>query len=106
MNNVWFKHIQSINILEIGCEPGALAGALSRWYPDSEIVGIDRNSAFLDFARTNVKGIQFIEGEKFYSEQLRVLKPGGICIVLSARRGIYVSPTLFRIPFLRKILRK
>ena len=29
-------------ILEIGCGPGALAGALHRWYPEAEITAIDR----------------------------------------------------------------
>lgn len=31
---------------------------------------------------------EHIEPSKFFGEQFRVLKPGGICLVLSARRGI------------------
>ncbi len=106
-----------LRILEIGCGPGALAGALLRWYPNAVITAIDRDSAFIDFAREQEKGITFLEGdatalpfadntfdvtisntvaehiepERFYGEQLRVLKPGGICLVLSARRGITVG---------------
>ncbi len=106
-----------LKILEIGCGPGALAGAMLRWYPKSEVIGIDRDSAFIEFATENEKGITFYEGdatalpfedncfdviisntvaehiepEKFYGEQFRVLKPGGVCIVLSARRGITIN---------------
>lgn len=106
-------------ILEIGCGPGALAGALHRWYPKSEITGIDRDSAFIRFAQENEdKRIIFLEGDatalpfqdnsfdvtisnavsehiepsQFYGEQLRVLKPGGICLVLSSRKGIHLTP--------------
>ena len=32
---------ESIKILEIGCGPGALAGALHRWYPNAEITAVD-----------------------------------------------------------------
>lgn len=38
-------------ILEIGCGPGALAQSLARWYPSARIVGIDRDSNFIDFAK-------------------------------------------------------
>lgn len=108
----------NLNILEIGCGPGALAGALHRWYPNAKITAIDRDSEFVKFAKDNEKGIDFIEGDatalpfddnsfdvtisntvsehieplKFYSEQLRVLKPNGICLVLSSRKGINTIP--------------
>jgi ubiquinone/menaquinone biosynthesis C-methylase UbiE len=110
---------QNLKILEIGCGPGALAGALHRWYPNTEITAVDRDSEFIQFAKEHEKGIQFIEGDataipfpdntfdvtisntvaehiepsKFYREQLRVLKPGGICLVLSSRKGIHVAPS-------------
>lgn len=103
-------------ILEIGCGPGALAEALRRWYPSTEIVGIDRDSGFIDYAARRVGGVSFMEGDAtalpfmdesfdvtisntvaehiepslFFGEQYRVLKPGGSCIVLSSRRGISV----------------
>lgn len=104
---------KKIRILEIGCGPGALAGALRRWYPNAEITGMDLDTAFIRFARENEEGVTFIEGdatnlpfenetfdvtisntvsehippEAFFGEQKRVLKKGGVCLVLSARRG-------------------
>lgn len=109
---------RNIKILEIGCGPGALAGALHRWYPDAEITAVDRDSEFVQFAKEHEKGIEFMEADAtdlpfedntfdvtisntvsehiepsiFYGEQLRVLKPGGICLVLSARKGINLTP--------------
>lgn len=102
------------DILEIGCGPGALSQALKRWYPVSKIIGLDYDSAFVEFAKSRSADIEFIEGdatalpfadgsfdvtisntvqehiapESFFPEQLRVLKDGGRAIVLSARRGI------------------
>lgn len=103
-----------IRILEIGCGPGALADALKRWYPNAEVVAVDRDSNFIRYAREHIKGVEFIEGDAmalpfednsfdvtisntvsehiepkaFYAEQKRVLKEKGVCLVLSARRGI------------------
>lgn len=108
---------QKLKILEIGCGPGALAAALRRWYPTAEITAIDRDSEFIRFAKEHENGIEFMEGDatalpfqsntfdvtisntvsehvkpaKFYGEQLRVLKPGGICLVLSSRKGINIA---------------
>lgn len=108
---------ESVQILEIGCGPGALAESLQRWYPKAKITGIDRDSEFIEFARRKVKGVTFLTGDavslpfadasfdvtisntvcehiepsKFYREQMRVLKPGGICLVLSSRKGISIS---------------
>lgn len=104
-------------ILEIGCGPGALADSMSRWYPNAKIIGVDRDSNFVEFAKERAPYIDFIEGDatalpfedgcfdvtisntvaehiepsKFYGEQYRVLKENGVCIVLSARRGINIS---------------
>ena len=103
-----------LRILEIGCGPGALAGALRRWYPRARITAIDRDSRFIAFARDHVPGVRFVEGDAtnlpfdddafdvtisntvqehveptaFWGEQRRVLKPGGVCLCLSARKGI------------------
>lgn len=103
--------------LEIGCGPGVLTQALTRWYPDAEIIGIDRDTAFIEFASQQAPHIKFIEADatalpftnqsfdvtifhtvqehiepsKFFKEQLRVLKPDGVCIVLSARRSICIT---------------
>lgn len=110
---------KSLRILEIGCGPGALAGALHRWYPNAGITAVDRDSEFVRFAKAHEKGIEFMEGDathlpfedntfdvtisntvsehiepsQFYGEQLRVLKPGGICLVLSSRKGINIGPS-------------
>ena len=108
-------------VLEIGCGPGALSEALHRWYPKAKITGIDRDSSFVAFAQETVPGVTFLEGdatrlpfendsfdvtisytvqehvapESFWGEQRRVLKPGGVCICLSARRGIqHTAPCL------------
>ena len=54
---------RALKILELGCGPGALAGALHRWYPRAEITGIDRDSNFVRFARENEPGITFLEGD-------------------------------------------
>lgn len=104
-------------ILEIGCGPGALSQALARWYPQAQVCGIDRDSNFIEFAKKEAPYITFLEDDatklsfadesfdvtisntvqehiepsKFFGEQYRVLKPGGVCLVLSARRGINIQ---------------
>lgn len=104
---------KKLRILEIGCGPGALAESLHRWYPNAEIVAIDRDSNFIKYARENISGVNFIEGDAtalpfeadtfdvtisntvcehieptiFYAEQKRVLKDNGVCLVLSQRKG-------------------
>ena len=109
-------------LLEIGCGPGALAESLARWYPGAQIYGIDRDSNFIEFARKTAPNIEFSEGDatelpyktntfdvtisntvaehiepaKFYGEQYRVLKENGVCIVLSARKGINISARCVR----------
>ncbi len=102
------------SILEIGCGPGALTQALSRWYPKATITGTDRDRNFIHFAKEKAPHLSFseqdatallfenesfdvtisntvsehIEPSAFYREQYRVLKSGGVCLVLSARKGI------------------
>lgn len=109
---------KNIKILEIGCGPGALAGALHRWYPNAEITAVDLDSEFIRFAREHESGVLFMEGDitslpfeehsfdvvisntvsehiepsKFYDEQFRILKTGGVCLLLSSRKGIVVAP--------------
>lgn len=110
-----------MRILELGCGPGALAEALHRWYPEAEITAIDRDSRFIAFAKENIPGVRFIEGDiaclpfadesfdvtisntvqehvepdAFWGEQKRVLKKGGICLCLSARKGLRcIAPCL------------
>ena len=93
---------RKLKILEIGCGPGALAS-------DSE---------FIRFATEHEPEVNFVEGDattlpfedntfdvtisntvaehiepsKFYGEQVRVLKRGGVCLVLSSRKGIHINP--------------
>ena len=38
---------------------------------------------------------EHIEHSVFYKEQLRVLKPNGVCLVLSSRKGITVAPDCY-----------
>jgi ubiquinone/menaquinone biosynthesis C-methylase UbiE len=108
---------RKLRILEIGCGPGALAEALHRWYPEAEITAIDRDSGFISFARKHIEAVQFIEGDAshlpfgndcydvtisctvqehiepnvFWGEQRRVLKPDGVCLCLSARKGLHCT---------------
>lgn len=146
MNNTWSTYIQNINtlyasrtlrfsdhmkeqykkafaidgrenILEIGCGPGALAESLARWYPQAQVTGIDRDSNFINFARSRADNITYMEADatalpfdagsfdvtisntvaehvepsKFYGEQHRVLKDNGVCIVLYARQGANIA---------------
>ncbi len=109
-------------ILEIGCGPGALAESLARWYPSAQVFGVDRDSNFIAFAKQQNPVIQYAEGDataltfekdsvdvtisntvaehiepsKFYGEQYRVLKENGVCLVLSARRGINIAAPCIR----------
>lgn len=111
-----FRMEDKKRILEIGCGPGALTQSLARWYPSAEIIGIDRDTAFIQFAGQQAPHIKFMEADaaalpfeddsfdvvisntvqehiepsKFFGEQFRVLKPNGICLVLSARKGINI----------------
>ena len=103
-----------LNILELGCGPGALAEALKRRYPKAHITAVDRDGAFIAFSREHIPGVEFTEADiaalpfpddtfdavisytvqehiepgVFWGEQRRILKPGGVCLCLSARRGI------------------
>lgn len=109
-----FRLEEGARILEIGCGTGALCRALKRWYPPAEVVGLDRDDAFIDYARERNTGETYRKGDAtalpfadgsfdvtisntvsehvepsgFFGEQRRVLRDGGVCLLLSARRGI------------------
>jgi ubiquinone/menaquinone biosynthesis C-methylase UbiE len=100
-------------LLEIGCGPGTLCNILHKWYPELKIIGIDRDTNFIDHAKTNYgnENVSFIEDDAtklsfsnnsfditishtvsehinpdlFFEEQYRVLSQNGICLVLSSR---------------------
>ncbi len=110
----FFAIPENARVLEIGCGPGALCESLSRWYPDASIIGADKDSNFISFAKHHIRGVTFLEEDAtalsfpaesfnvtisntvsehiapdaFFGEQHRVLKQGGICLLISARRGI------------------
>ena len=109
-----FRLEEGARILEIGCGTGALCRALKRWYLSAEVVGLDRDDAFIDYARERNTGETYRKGDAtalpfadgsfdvtisntvsehvepsgFFGEQRRVLRDGGVCLLLSARRGI------------------
>ena len=102
--------------LEIGCGPGALLRALAARYPDKSFVGLDLDDGFIEYAKAQageLENLSFCVGDAyalpfedesmdgtlshtvlehvepgpFYAEQLRVLNPGGQCLVLSIFPG-------------------
>lgn len=111
-----------LSMLEIGCGPGALVEALRRWYPGATLRGIDRDENFIRFARDKVPSASFdvgdatclpyedgrfdvtlshtvvehVEPTGFFGEQHRVLKQGGVCLVLSVRRIINLQAPVMR----------
>ncbi len=113
----FFDIPEHANILEIGCGPGALSEAIARWYPKAAVHGTDLDSNFIDFAKNHIPAASFseedatalsfsdesvdvtisntvsehIEPSRFFGEQYRVLKKGGVCLVLSSRKGIQQS---------------
>ena len=114
-----------LKILEIGCGPGALCESLRRWYPNARITGIDRDHNFIAFAKKKISGVEFLEADAtklpfaddsfdvtisytvsehieptaFFGEQFRVLKPDGVCLCLSSRKGLRcLAPCLATTP--------
>ena len=111
-----------MSILEVGCGPGAFCHALERWLPHARIAGLDRDSAFIDYAAeksrelgshchfvvgdaTNLEfpGSTFdattshtvaehVETRRFLAEQYRVLRAGGVFTLLSVRTSLSVNP--------------
>lgn len=119
-----FEIPNNSTILDVGCGPGALCHSLKKWYKGSDITGIDFDENFIEYARDNNSGVEFLTGDatalpfadstfdvtisntvsehieptKFYGEQYRVLKIGGICLMLSARRGVTIHSDIVSTP--------
>ncbi len=84
---------------------------MHRWYPNAYIIGSDRDTNFVEFAKSEAPYLDFREADatslpfpdnsfdviishtvlehispkEFFGEQYRVLKPGGVCLILSSR---------------------
>ena len=74
---------KQLKILEIGCGSGALAGSLARWYPNAEIIAIDRDGEFIRFAKEHEKSVTFIEADiaalPFANESFDVVISNTVC---------------------------
>ena len=109
------------NVLEIGCAGGAFCHRLEEFLPGVKVTGLDLDSAHIECAKrkTAALGLQseFVQGDAtsmpfadntfdvcyshtvsehiphapFFSEQYRVLKPGGRISVLSVRSRLSVK---------------
>ncbi len=67
---LYILHLQpGMTILEVGCGPGALSRKLAKWLGDSsKVVGIDRDSDFIEYARRKagelgVMNVEYVEGD-------------------------------------------
>jgi len=111
-----------MNVLEVGAGSGPFCLRIKELMPSVSVTGLDRDEGHLDYARakllehglecnfvlgdalclpfndktfdatTSHTVIEHVETTKFLGEQLRVLKPGGICSVLSVRTGLSAYP--------------
>lgn len=111
-----------MNILEIGCAGGLLLHQIKKINPSVSITGLDRDSNHIAYAlqksnELKLEGrflagdaldlpfdentfdltfshtvIEHIETQPFLREQFRVLKPGGISIVMSVRTSLNIAP--------------
>lgn len=109
-------------VLEVGCGPGVLCQRLEDWLPDSVITGLDRDEAFIDYARVKTKEtchqctfvtgdalklpfpdntfnactshtvIEHVPTAPFLEEQYRVCRGGGVVSVLSVRTDAGIKP--------------
>ncbi|MGX7108008.1 class I SAM-dependent methyltransferase [Facklamia miroungae] len=110
-----------LRILEIGCGPGALCQVLKDWYPNANVIGVDRDQNFIEFAKDNIPEVEFLVGDiydlpfeensfdviisntvvehietsTFFKAQYHSLKSGGVCLCLSQAQGtIHQAPAL------------
>ena len=113
---------EGMNILEVGAGSGPFCHRIKELMPSTVVTGLDRDEGHIEYAKNKskelgldcsfVKGdalnlpfdegtfdattshtvVEHVETTKFLSEQLRVLKPGGVCSVLSVRQGVSTYP--------------
>lgn len=103
-----FYKNSNFKILEVGCGPGYFLRCVEKWFPKSEIYGIDIDKSLLEFAATHAKrtklithdgqslpfpdntfdivcSLQVVEHlerpESFFAEANRVLKANGFLII-------------------------
>jgi len=111
-----------MNVLEVGAGSGPFCLRIKELMPSVTVTGLDRDEGHLDYAKakasennldcnfvlgdalelpfkdntfdavTSHTVIEHIETTKFLSEQMRVLKSGGVCSVLSVRTGLSAYP--------------
>jgi ubiquinone/menaquinone biosynthesis C-methylase UbiE len=104
----YFYKNSKFKLLEVGCGPGYFLRCVERWFPKSEIYGLDIDESIIKFASVNVKktklishdghilpfpdknfdvicSLQVIEHlekpQSFFTEANRVLKDKGILII-------------------------
>ncbi len=118
--------IQPHKILDIGCGAGVLTPVIRMLYPEAEILGIDSSAEMIDFARmkygnlAEFKVVDFLGYEGaydliigFYSFEFfplfegikrvkKLLKPGGVCIIITTGRAPFSILHQF---FVSKLLR-
>lgn len=126
--DLWLSAIGAENgnkILEIGCAGGTFCHKIKKYIPDTEITGIDLDSAHIEFAKRKSAELEldcdFVCGDAinlpfesdtfdlcyshtvaehiphkpFFEEQYRVLKKGGRMTVLSVRTRLGLKDTNF-----------
>lgn len=116
------KLADGMKILEVGCGPGAFCHRIKAFLPGASVTGIDRDAGHVEHAAAKSRElgvdcaflvgdalslpfadgsfdacsshtvIEHVETGRFLSEQLRVLKSGGVASVLSVRASLNVAP--------------
>lgn len=111
-----------MKVLEVGAGSGPFCIRIKQLMPSVSITGLDRDEGHIEYAKskamelgldcnfvvgdalslpfedktfdatTSHTVIEHIETTKFLGEHLRVLKPGGVCSVLSVRTGLSAYP--------------
>ncbi len=103
-----FDKSSNFKVIEVGCGPGYFLRCVERWFPKSEIYGLDIDESVIEFASKSVKktklishdgqilpfpdntfnvvcALQVVEHlekpESFFTEANRVLKDKGILII-------------------------